>query len=215
MEQLELKATHRETKGKGAARKLRREGFIPGIFYGPGNNPVSITLNPKDLEKALATEYGSRVLLKLSISGLDRKKRNAMVKDIQIDPINYKWIHADLYEVDLKREVEVDVPIKLIGTPPGVKMGGIIEQIRRDLTIKALPTNIPSLIELDISDLELGDSVHVDDITAEDYTIVADSNFTIATVSAPAAEENEEEEEEEEEMEEEATASEEEEETKE
>ncbi len=213
MEQLELKVTHRKTTGKGAAKKLRRDGFIPGIFYGPGNEPVSITLNPKDLEKALATEYGSRVLLKLSISGLDRKKRNAMVKDIQIDPINYRWIHADLYEVNLKREVEVDVPIKLIGTPPGVKMGGIMEQIRRELTIKALPTNIPSVIELDINELELGDSIHVDDITAENYTIVADSNFTLATVSAPEAEE--EVVEEEEEMEEETTDSEEEEETKE
>jgi len=213
MEQLELKVTHRETQGKGAAKKLRRDGFIPGIFYGPGNEPVSITLNPKDLEKALATEYGSRVLLKLSISGLDRKKRNAMVKDIQIDPVNYRWIHADLYEVNLKREVEVNVPIKLIGTPPGVKMGGIMEQIRRELTIKALPTNIPSVIEIDINELELGDSIHVDDITAENYTIVADSNFTLAIVSAPEAEE--EVVEEEEEMEEETTDSEEEEETKE
>jgi len=213
MEQLELKVTHRETQGKGAAKKLRRDGFIPGIFYGPGNEPVAITLNPKDLEKALATEYGSRVLLKLSISGLDRKKRNAMVKDIQIDPVNYRWIHADLYEVNLKREVEVNVPIKLIGTPPGVKMGGIMEQIRRELTIKALPTNIPSVIEIDINELELGDSIHVDDITAENYTIVADSNFTLAIVSAPEAEE--EVVEEEEEMEEETTDSEEEEETKE
>ncbi|NIA10895.1 MAG: 50S ribosomal protein L25 [Nitrospiraceae bacterium] len=212
MEQLELKVTHRETQGKGAAKKLRRDGFIPGIFYGPGNEPVSITLNPKDLEKALATEYGSRVLLKLSISGLDRKKRNAMVKDIQIDPINYRWIHADLYEVNLKREVEVDVPIKLVGTPPGIKMGGIMEQIRRELTIKALPTNIPSVIEIDVSELELGDSIHVDDITAENYTIVEDSNFTLAIVSAPEAEE--EVAEEEEETEEDATASEEEEETK-
>ncbi len=188
MEQLELRTSFREQKGKGAAKRLRREGFIPGIFYGPDTQPVPLTLNPKDLEKAMSTEYGSRVLIKLSIDGYDKKKRNAMVKDIQIDPVTYRWIHADLYSVDLKREVEVEVPIKLVGVSPGVKMGGIMEQIRRELTIKALPKNIPAAIEIDISGLGLGDSVHVNDITAENYTIVADSNFTIVTVSSPEAE---------------------------
>jgi len=136
-------------------------------------------------------------LLKLSIAGYDRKKRIAMVKDIQINPVTYRWIHADLYAIDLKREVEVEVPIKLVGVSPGVKMGGILEQIRRELTIKALPNNIPSVIEIDISSLGLGDSIHVDDIAPENYTIMADSNFTIITVSAPEAEEVEEEVEEE------------------
>ena len=203
MEQLELNATLRKEKGKGAAKRLRREGFIPGIFYGPDAQPVPLTLDPKELEKALSTEYGSRVLLKLSISGYDKKKRNAMVKDIQIDPVTYRWIHADLYGIDMKREVEVEVPIKLIGTSPGVKMGGILEQIRRELTIKALPNNIPSVIEIDISALGIGDSIHVDDISPENYTIVAESNFTILTVSSPEAEAVEEEVEEEETLEEE------------
>ena len=191
MEQLELKATFRDQRGKGAAKRLRREGVIPGIFYGPDTQPVPLTLNPKDLEKAMATEYGSRVLLKLTIEGYDKKKRNAMVKEIQIDPVTYRWIHADLYSIDLKREVEVEVPIKLTGTSPGVKMGGIMEQIRRELTIKALPKNIPSVIEIDISSLGLGDSIHVDDISPENYTIVADSNFTIVTVASPEAGEGE------------------------
>ncbi len=191
MEQLELKATFRDQRGKGAAKRLRREGFIPGIFYGPDTQPVPLSLNPKDLEKAMATEYGSRVLLKLTIEGYDKKKRNAMVKEIQIDPVTYRWIHADLYSIDLKREVEVEVPIRLTGISPGVKMGGIMEQIRRELTIKALPKNIPSVIEIDISSLGLGDSIHVDDISPENYTIVADSNFTIVTVASPEAEEGE------------------------
>ncbi len=193
MEQLELNTTFRREKGKGAAKRLRKEGFIPGIFYGPQTEPVPITLNPKELEKALSTEFGSRVLLKLSISGYDKKKRNAMVKDIQIDPVSYRWIHADLYEIDMNREVEVDVPIKVVGVSPGVKMGGILELIRRELTIKALPQNIPSVIEIDISNLGLGDSIHVDDVSAENYTIVADSNFTLITVSAPEVEATEEE----------------------
>ncbi len=197
MEQIEFKATFRQEKGKSAAKRLRREGFIPGIFYGPESQPVPITLDPKALEKTLSTQYGSRVLLKLSISGYDKKKRNAMVKDIQIDPVTYRWIHADLYGIDMKREVEVEVPIKLKGVSPGVKMGGILEQIRRELTIKALPKDIPAAIEIDISNLGLGDSIHVDDISPENYTIVADSNFTIITVSAPEAEAVEEEVEEE------------------
>lgn len=197
MEQLELKATFREQKGKAAARRLRRGGGIPGIFYGPESQPVPLTLNPKELEKAMSTEYGSRVLLKLSIAGYDRKKRDAMVKEIQIDPVTYQWVHADLYGVNLKSEVEVEVPIKLNGVSPGVKMGGIMEQIRREVTIKALPKDIPSVIEIDISSLGIGDSIHVDDIIAENYTIVADSNFTIVTVASPEAEEIEGEEEEE------------------
>jgi len=197
LEQLELNTTLRAGKGKGAARRLRREGLIPGIFYGPDAQPVPLTLNPKELEKALSTEYGSRVLLKLSIEGYDDKERIAMVKDIQMHPVTYRWIHADLYAIDLNREVEVEVPIKLVGVSPGVKMGGILEQIRRELTIKALPNNIPSVIEIDISALGIGDSIHVDDISPENYTIVADSNFTIITVAAPEAEEVEEEAEEE------------------
>lgn len=197
MEQLSLNTTLRTEKGKGAAKRLRREGLIPGVFYGPDVQPVPLSLDPKELEKALSTEYGSRVLLKLSISGYDKKKRIAMVKDIQIHPVTYRWIHADFYAIDLKREVEVEVPIKLVGVSPGVKMGGILEQIRRELTIKALPNNIPSVIEIDISSLEIGDSIHVDDISPENYTIVADSNFTIITVSAPEAEAEEEEVEEE------------------
>jgi large subunit ribosomal protein L25 len=163
----------------------------------------------KELEKALSTEYGSRVLLKLSISGYDKKKRIAMVKDIQIDPVTYRWVHADLYAIDLKREVEVEVPVKLVGASPGVKMGGILEQIRRELTIKALPNNIPSVIEIDISSLGIGDSIHVDDIAPENYTIEADSNFTILTVSSPEAEAEEEEVEEEEMVEEQKEAEEE------
>ena len=188
MEQLELSTTLRKEKGKGAAKRLRREGFIPGIFYGPNAQPVPLTLDPKELEKALSTEYGSRVLLKLSISGYDRKKRIAMVKEIQIDPVTYRWTHADFYAIDLKREVEVEVPVKIVGASPGVKMGGILEQIRRELMIKALPNNIPSVIEINISDLGIGDSIHVDDIAPENYTIVADSNFTILTISSPEAE---------------------------
>ncbi len=194
MEQLELKVSFRNQRGKGAAKRLRKEGFIPGIFYGPDSQSVPLTLNPKELEKAMSTEYGTRVLLKLSIEGYDKKKRNAMVKDIQIDPVTYRWIHADLYGVNLKREVEVEVPIKLTGVSPGVKMGGILEQIRRELTIKAFPKDIPAAIEIDISALGLGDSIHVNDISAENYTIVADSNFTLVTVAAPEAETAEEEE---------------------
>jgi len=209
LEQLELNVTLRKEKGKGAAKRLRREGFIPGIFYGPKAQPVPLTLDPKELEKALSTEYGSRVLLKLSISGYDKKKRIAMVKDIQIDPVTYRWVHADLYAIDLKREVEVEVPVKLVGASPGVKMGGILEQIRRELTIKALPNNIPSVIEIDISSLGIGDSIHVDDIAPENYTIEADSNFTILTVSSPEAEAEEEEVEEEEMVEEQKEAEEE------
>jgi len=203
MEQLELKATFREQKGKGAAKRLRKEGLMPGIFYSSKSQPVPLILDPKELERVVSTEYGSRILLKLTISGYDKKKRNVMVKDIQIDPVSYKWIHADLYGVDLKQEVEVDVPIKLTGVSPGVKMGGILEQIRRELTIKALPKNIPSAIEIDISSLELGDSIHLDDVSPENYTVVADSNFTIVTVSSPEAEVVEEEVEEEEVVEEE------------
>lgn len=203
MEQLKLNTKLREQKGKGAAKRLRKEGFIPGIFYASKSQSVPLILDPKELERVVSTEYGSRVLLKLTISGYDKKKRNVMVKDIQIDPVSYRWIHADLYGVDLKQEVEVDVPIKLIGMSPGVKTGGILEQIRRELTIKALPKNIPSAIEIDISSLELGDSIHVDDVSPENYTIVADSNFTIVTVSSPEAEVVEEEVEEEEAVEEE------------
>jgi len=190
MERPVLKAEIREGIGKEAARKLRAKGLIPAIFYGPKANTIPLVVDSKELVKALKTEAGENVLIDLQIvkdAKTDRKV--VMVKDIQIDPLQMKMIHTDFYEVAMDVMVTVEVPIHLIGKPEGTKMGGILEQVRRVIPVQSLPGDIPKSFDVDVSSLKIGDSIHVKDIQAGKFKILADSNITIATVVPPVVEE--------------------------
>ncbi len=190
MERPLLRAEIREATGKGVARKLRAKGLIPAVFYGPHTQTLPIVVNPKELLKTLQTEAGGNVLIDLEIQKGDHAERKVvMVKDFQIDPLERKALHADFYEVAMDVMVTVEVPIQLIGKPEGTKAGGILEQIRRVLEVQCLPGDIPKSIDIDVSSLKIGDSIHVNDIQVEKVKIVADTNFTIATVVPPLAEE--------------------------
>jgi len=190
LEFLELKAKPRTTKGNSPARALRRDGAIPAVIYGPGKASVALSVNVYDLEQALKGAGGRQIFVDLAIEGGEIRK--AMLKELQRHPVNGSFIHADFYEVALDRKMRVMIPVTTVGKCQGVEMGGMLQIIRRELEALCFPTDIPDEIEIDITELDMGESVHVEDITLEgDVEIVHDVNFTVLTILAGREEEEE------------------------
>jgi large subunit ribosomal protein L25 len=190
MERPVLPAEIREGIGKGRARKLRAKGLVPAIFYGPRTQSIPLVIDAKELAKTLQTEAGENVLIDLDIRKGDRSERKVvMMKDVQIDPLQGTALHTDFYEVVMDEMITVEVPIHLVGKPEGTKMGGILEQVRRVIQIQCLPGDIPKRIDVDVSSLKIGDSIHVQEIQMEKVKILSDANLTIATVVPPVVEE--------------------------
>jgi large subunit ribosomal protein L25 len=186
MEQRQLEVELREGRGKGYSRKLRRAGKIPGVFYGPNRDSVAITLEPKKLHQAIETRSGLNTILNLVSSSKELDGTTAMLKDFQEDPVRSGFIHADLVEIDLKKPIQVSVPVELAGTPAGVSMGGTLEHLLWEVEVECLPLDVPDQIELDVSLLEIGDSVHVSDIKlADNIKLLTDAELPIGSVLAP------------------------------
>jgi len=185
-----LSAEVREGIGKEKAKKLRLKGLIPAIFYGPRSQTIPLVVDSKELAKALQTEAGENVLIDLDIrKGTQSDRKVVMLKDIQIDTLQRGTLHTDFYEVAMDEMVTVEVPAHLIGKPEGTKVGGILEQVRRTIQIQCLPGDIPKSIDIDVSRLNIGDSIHVQDLSVERAKIISETNFTIATVVPPVVEE--------------------------
>ncbi|BBO75000.1 50S ribosomal protein L25 [Desulfosarcina widdelii] len=200
MEIMNLRATLRETVGNGPSRALRREGKVPAILYGPNTEPVKLTIDKLDLEPIFKSGAVAQKLLKLDIDGVD-DTTNVMVKEIQKHPVSHNLLHLDLYRVSMDQKIKVMVPVVTTGKCVGVEMGGMLQIIRRELEVFCLPDQIPETIAVDITDLDIGDSLHVEDVQLEgDVEVSAEVNFTILTILSPKAEEEEVEGEEEEEM---------------
>ena len=185
-----LTAEIREGVGKEKAKKLRAKGLIPAIFYGPRSQTIPLVIDSKELAKILQTEAGENVLIDLDIrKGAQSDRKVVMLKDIQIDSLQSITLHTDFFEVAMDEMVTVEVPVHLVGKPEGTKMGGILDQIRRVIQIQCFPGDIPKSIDIDVSPLKIGDSIHVQDIQVEKAKIISDTNFTIATVLPPVVEE--------------------------
>jgi large subunit ribosomal protein L25 len=185
-----LTAEIREGVGKEKAKKLRSKGLIPAIFYGPRAQTIPLVIDSKELAKALRTEAGENVLIDLDIrKGPQSDRKVVMLKDIQVDPLQRATLHTDFYEVTMDEMVTVEVPVHLVGKPEGTKVGGILEQVRRVIQMQCLPGDIPKSIDIDVSALNIGDSIHVQEINVEKAKIISDTNFTIATVVPPVVEE--------------------------
>ena len=189
MELFELKANIREATGKGVARKLRSNQSVPAVLYGLGNDPMKLEVAIQDIELAFKQSALSQVLVNLTVSddGTESKKCPAMIKDVQLTPLTKDLLHADFLEIDLTKPVLVKVPVEAVGKAPGVEFGGTLSIIRRELEILCMPLEIPESISVDVSELEMGDAVHVEDIQIEGVEIPADVNFTVITVVAPKA----------------------------
>ncbi|MBI2092661.1 MAG: 50S ribosomal protein L25/general stress protein Ctc [Deltaproteobacteria bacterium] len=187
MEKISLEASIRK-EGKGAARRARLQGAIPGIVYGKTYKPVYVTVNEKALEKAVATHAGLNVLLDLAVA--DKEKVVARICDYQADPIERTFTHVDFQVVDLKQKITVDVPVQFTGKSKGVKEGGVLVIDRRELKVKCLPIAIPEHIDVDITELMVGDSVHINDLKLpEGVECSHEINFSIVSVVAPMKEE--------------------------
>jgi large subunit ribosomal protein L25 len=196
MEQLVLEAEVREGKGKSYARKLRREGLIPAVVYGV-DEAVSIQLNPEELHSLLNTKAGSNIVFKLRVSGEKNKERSVIVKDLNYNVMNDSFIHVDLLEIRMDQKITVSIPLLLEGEAIGIKMGGVVSQVLRELEVECLPIDIPEQISLDISEVDIGGVLHVRDVEIpENVSLINDVDEPVMSISVPAEEEAEEEEEE-------------------
>lgn len=188
---IELNITERTKTGGRSAKQLRRTGMVPAIFYGKGlekNFPV--TLDRRVLEKSLKTELGHNALFKAEGDSSSLKGRLLMIKDLSMDPLTRKILHADLLEVRENEPVRVTVPVSLEGRPVGFLKEGVLEQIRREITIECVPSKIPPRISIDVSPLDIGDSIHIQDVKLEEgQRAIYHVNYTIATMVSAAAEE--------------------------
>ncbi|MCD4715729.1 MAG: 50S ribosomal protein L25 [Desulfobacterales bacterium] len=198
MTQPVLAAYIRKTTGKGAARKLRKNNQVPAVFYGPGTETVMLALDYPELEKLLKQASGENIILDLQVkSDKGTESKKAMLKDLQVDPVKDNYVHADFYEISMDKEITVAVPIQLLNIPIGITSGGILQHIRRELTITCLPDKLVDAFEIDVSGLDIGGSVHIRDIEIpEGITSEEEDHLTVAIVAAPTIEVEEEEEEE-------------------
>ena len=193
----------RKSTGNGPARVLRRAGQIPAVLYGRRTEPVLLSVNTKDFELILKKGSFGQFILNLVIQNGKKVTKAAMIKELQTHPVSGSLIHIDFYEVDMKRQIKVMVPIITTGKSVGVEEGGMLNIVRRELEVFCLPGDIPESIEIDISELTIGDSIHLEDVPlGENVEISSDVNYTVVTVLSPKVEEEEVEEEEGEELEE-------------
>ena len=174
-----LQATIREGIGKANARRLRRSGYVPGTLYGVEKECVALSINKKELEKLLSETHS---VINVKIDGNEQK---SVFKEIQFHPVKGDVIHVDLQRIKAGQEISVSVPLKFVGEAPGVKMGGLFQTIKSDLDISTLPKYLPNEIEIDISSLEIGDSIHVDDLNLEHITFDLDPEELICSVILP------------------------------
>jgi large subunit ribosomal protein L25 len=190
MEQIQVEAFIRNQSGKGAARTLRRSGQIPAIFYGPETRPISLYVRQMDLERIFKKHSGENLFFQVQLKGENQEEsRTAMLKELQKDPVSRAYLHVDFYEVSLTKELEVEVGLRIVGKSKGVEKGGMLQEARRDLQIRCLPRNIPEYIEVDISGLDIGDSLHVRDLhLPEEIRVLNDLQTTIISVVAPIEE---------------------------
>jgi len=189
MERSELTVEIRNKTGKGISRQLRMKGMIPGIVYGKGMDAVSVSVNPKELSSAIAGEGGRNNLLTLKgVEGLNGKV--VIVADLLSDPLKGNLMHVDLHKLDLTEKIKVDVPINLVGTAAGVIAGGLLDIVKHFIAVECLPTQIPEHIDLDVTELIVGHSLHVGDIQVPaGVKVMDDPKASVVSILGKAKEE--------------------------
>lgn len=181
-----LKAEKRESAGKEYAKHMRREGKIPAVLYGKGEKTVPLVIDAKHLGMLLHSTRGETALITLQLGKEKRKDRKVIFKELQRDPVRGNLLHVDLHHISLTENIHVEVPVILMGTPVGVRTkGGIVQHALHKLEVECLPTEIPEHIELDIENLDVGDSIHVEEVALDKGRIVTDPQRTVVTVVPP------------------------------
>ena len=176
----------RETRGKGNARRLRVRGLAPGVVYGGGREATAIAFDVAAFERLLESSHGGVNTL-IDLEGDSAASgRTVIAKELQREPLRGGLVHVDFFEVDLKAKIEVSVPVHLIGSAEGVLLGGVLDQQLREVSLLCMPDAIPDDIEVDVSGMELGSSLHVRDLSVpEGAEFHTDESLTIATVLVP------------------------------
>lgn len=184
MEIAKLSATHRAEGGKGPARRIRREGLIPAVAYGQKKDPVQIAVSPKALKAVLMGEHGRNSVVELAVQG--GETFNAMVREYSHHPLSRELLHADFYRVELDKPVDVSVPFRTFGKSKGVVLGGVLQQIYRELPVRCRPEQIPVFLDVDVTELDLNGTIKVQDLKLPDgVTIRLPAEQTVAAVHAP------------------------------
>lgn len=161
-----LKGQVRMGVGKGVARKLRQQRLIPAVVYGGASGSMAVVINPLEMLKLLGTGAGENILITLSLEGDGERSRTVILKELQRDPVRGEPLHADFLEISMKRKIRVQIPLRIVGEAIGVKVkGGFLEQHLREVSVECLPGAIPSYIQVDVSQLDLGHAIHVRELT--------------------------------------------------
>jgi large subunit ribosomal protein L25 len=180
-----LKARLREGTGKGVTRKLRTAGEIPAVAYGHGVDGRSLAVNAHELELLLASINPENTIIDLRIEG--SRPVQALIREVQHHPSRPIILHFDFFQVKAGEKIHVEVPVRLHGTPVGVRdAGGVLQEVLRELTVECLPKDIPTSIDLDIENLGLGEVIHVSDVKLENATILNTGDLVICMVGMPS-----------------------------
>ena len=184
-ERVKLQVKSRNGRGSAASRRLRAEGFIPGVLYGDGKAAHPFAVAERDLRRVLTGEHGLHAILDLVLED-EQKAHHAVLKEYQLDPTRARLLHIDLHEVRLDRAIQAQVVVELVGESEGVKEGGVLSQVNRELAVEALPMEVPDRLELDVSRMMIGDSLRVSDLRVpEGVKILTDPEAVLATVTPP------------------------------
>jgi len=188
LETLEIQVEARDKQRKRDARRLLRSGKIPAILYGPKTAAVSLALDKKEFSRRVAGLQGSH-LVRLKSGATTLTEKVALVKDMQFHPISGDVIHADFYEVDLTAKIQVHVPLHFVGKAVGTTRGGILQPIVREIEVECLPLDIPEFFNVEVTALDIGDSVHIEDLQMPDgVASLAEENMALVAVVPPTVE---------------------------
>jgi large subunit ribosomal protein L25 len=183
MKETLLEAEERAGSGKSVTRKLRMAGMLPAVLYGMEKKPQMLNVNARELTRLLHTGGGENVLVDLVVGKTNPEK--VLVKEVQHHPVTSKIVHIDFLRIDLTKKVTVMVPVHIVGTAEGVKGGGVLEVVSRELEVSCLPMDIPGHIDIDVTALKINDAIHVADLQLGKLEILTDKARTIVTVQPP------------------------------
>lgn len=184
-EHVQLKATERTQFGTTEAKRLRASGQVPGVLYQAGKESLSFALPARDLDKALHGEHGKTAVFEITVEG--HPTVPALLKDWDLAPVRGNVLHVDFQQVDLKKQIEANVPLVLSGIAVGVRDGGVLGQPVHELTVRCLPDALPDSIVVDVAELEAGAVLHLSDVTAPSgVEILGDPEIVVASITAPS-----------------------------
>ena len=184
-ERVQLKVQERESRGSAASRRLRENGLVPGVLYGNGGQAHPFCIEERELRRVLTGDHGLHAILDVVLEG-QQKAHHAVLKKYQLDPTRARLLHIDLQEVRLDQAIHTQVVVELVGESEGVKEGGVLSQVNREVNVEALPMEVPDRLELDVSSMVIGDTLRVSDLRVpEGVKLLDDPETVLASVTPP------------------------------